>query len=110
MRIQGSASGPPARLSCHLSCNNGRHAPARAGTNCRQVQHWTLNLPERLRLHRQGRGARLITVITAAGIGFQLARTRTGDRAVERAIKRSDGATRYCPVCTLRPRHGRWNP
>jgi hypothetical protein len=83
-------------------------APARS---C--AQHyigWTLNLPERLRLHQQGRGARLVAVITAAGISFQLARIRSGDRITERAIKRCGGATRYCPVCTQTPRHGRWGP
>jgi hypothetical protein len=66
----------------------------------------TLNLPGRLRLHRQGRGARLIAV----GISFQLARIRSGDRITERAIKRCGDATRYCLICTQTPRHGRWGP
>jgi hypothetical protein len=72
-------------------------------------QHWTLDLTHRLDEHRRGRGARLIAVITAAGIGFQLARTRPGTRADERAIKRFGGAARYCPLCTPRPRPGRWH-
>lgn len=71
---------------------------------------WTTNLDARLADHRTGRGARLITVITAAGITFTLARTRPGTRADERAIKRNGGAARYCPICTPHPRNGRWEP
>jgi predicted GIY-YIG superfamily endonuclease len=71
---------------------------------------WTDNLTDRLTQHRQGRGARLLAVITAAGIGFQLARTRPGTRTEERAIKCAGGATRYCPICTPHPRQGRWTP
>lgn len=71
---------------------------------------WTTDLDARLAEHRAGRGARLITVITMAGITFTLARTRPGTRADERAIKRSGGAARYCPICTPSPRTGRWKP
>jgi hypothetical protein len=35
-----------------------------------------------------------------AGITFDLARTRPGTRADERAIKHAGGARRYCPLCT----------
>ena len=69
---------------------------------------WTDDLPTRLARHRAGHGARLITIITAAGIGFTLARTTTGDRSTERAIKNAGGARRYCLVCCPRPRTGRW--
>jgi predicted GIY-YIG superfamily endonuclease len=80
----------------------------RAYKHARHYTGWTIDLTQRLDEHRQGCGARLIAVITAAGIGFQLARTRSGHRADERAIKRFGGATRYCPLCTSRPRRGRW--
>ena len=76
--------------------------------HARHYTGWTIDLDQRLNEHRQGHGARLIAVITAAGIGFQLARTRPGGRADERAIKRFGGATRYCPLCTSRPRRGKW--
>ncbi len=76
--------------------------------HARHYVGWTTDLAQRLDEHRQGRGARLIAVITAAGIGFTLARTTTGGRADERLIKRFGGATRYCPLCTPRPRPGRW--
>jgi hypothetical protein len=50
--------------------------------------------------HLAGRGARLIEVITQAGIGFRLARTWPGvTRARERQLKRQGGASRHCPIC-----------
>ena len=80
----------------------------RARGNWRQDHQWTDDLPARLARHRQGHGARLVAVITEAGIGFTLARTVTGDRSRERAIKNAGGATRYCPVCCPQPRNGKW--
>jgi predicted GIY-YIG superfamily endonuclease len=61
---------------------------------------WTLDLPSRLVLHSQGRGARLMQVVGEQGIGWQLARIWTGTRARERSLKQR-GATRRCPVCQL---------
>ncbi len=44
--------------------------------------------------------ARLIQVITQAGIGFRLARVWPGaSKARERQLKNSGGASRYCPIC-----------
>jgi hypothetical protein len=106
MRIQGSASGTLSRLSCQLTCNKARLAPARAETNCRQIQHWTADLAARLALHEQGQGARLLAVARAAGIGWTLARTWPGSRARERQLKRQGGASRRCPLCGVRPRDG----
>jgi len=76
--------------------------------HARHYTGWTTDLIQRLTEHRQGRGARLIAVINAAGIEFQLARTCLGTRFDERAIKRFGGATRYCPLCVTQPRQGRW--
>ena len=59
-------------------------------------------------LHATGRGARLMTVIWQAGIGFILVRTCEGTRSTERAIKNAGGAARYCPLCTHRPWTGQW--
>lgn len=78
--------------------------------HARHYSGWTTDLPRRLSEHRSGRGARLITIASAAGITFTLARTRPGTRADERAIKRCGGAARYCPLCSTRPRVGRWGP
>jgi predicted GIY-YIG superfamily endonuclease len=76
--------------------------------HARHYTGWTLNLAERLHAHENGHGARLLAVARAAGIGFTLARTTTGDRRKERAIKNAGGQVRYCPLCTPTPWKGRW--
>jgi predicted GIY-YIG superfamily endonuclease len=65
---------------------------------------WTTNLADRLDDHATGHGARLLAVITQAGIGFTLARTWPGSRTRERALKRQGGAARRCPLCGITPR------
>lgn len=61
---------------------------------------WAEDLDHRVAEHQAGRGARLIEVITQAGIDFRLARTWPGvTRARERQLKRQGGASRYCPIC-----------
>jgi predicted GIY-YIG superfamily endonuclease len=65
---------------------------------------WTADLAARLAEHATGRGARLLAVVRAAGISWQLARTWPGDRTRERALKRQGGASRRCPLCGVRPR------
>jgi predicted GIY-YIG superfamily endonuclease len=65
---------------------------------------WTADLTSRLAAQAAGRGARLVEVITVAGIGFTLARTWPGDRDRERQIKRQGGLSRCCPLCGVTPR------
>jgi predicted GIY-YIG superfamily endonuclease len=65
---------------------------------------WTEDLSGRLRAHAGGNGARLITVVNQAGIGWELARTWEGTRARERQIKNQGGAAGVCPVCGVKPR------
>jgi len=67
--------------------------------NSRSVRQWTEDLTARLDAHRQGRGARLMEVIAEAGLGFVLARTWTGTRALERRLKGRGGHARLCPIC-----------
>jgi hypothetical protein len=107
--FQGSASDTPSRPSCHLSCRKARPGTSAARTNCRQVQHWTDDLLARLDRHAKGTGARLLEVITQAGIGFTLVRVCEGTRRTERAIKNAGGTPRYCPACTPRPWNGHWS-
>lgn len=76
--------------------------------HARHYTGWTTNLHTRLTDHANGRGARLLAVITEAGIGWQLARTWIGTRGTERQLKRSGGAARYCPCCGVRPRGSRF--
>ena len=65
---------------------------------------WTTDLAARLNQHATGHGARLLAVVKAAGIGWELARTWTGTRAVERRLKKQGGAARRCPLCGIHPR------
>jgi len=68
--------------------------------HARHYTGWTGNgLEQRLAEHREGHGARLMEVVRDAGIDWQLARTWTGDRNRERALKRQGGAARHCPIC-----------
>ena len=78
--------------------------------HARHYTGWTEDLLDRLDTHATGHGARLIAVITHAGIGFTLVRIREGTRRTERAIKHAGGQVRYCPACTPHPRNGRWGP
>jgi predicted GIY-YIG superfamily endonuclease len=71
--------------------------------HARHYTGWTANLDARLQAHRDGRGARLMEVITAAGITWRLARTWPGGRDRERAIKNRHEAPRLCPFCTPDP-------
>jgi predicted GIY-YIG superfamily endonuclease len=68
----------------------------------RHAKHYvgyTTNLSARLEAHSKGNGARLLEVITQAGLSFQLARTWQGTRKTERALKNQKNAPRFCPVC-----------
>ena len=79
--------------------------------HARHYTGWTGDdVLDRIERHATGRGARLMTVIHQAGIGFILARLCEGTRDTERAIKNSGGAVRYCPLCTSRPWNGHWGP
>jgi hypothetical protein len=57
------------------------------------------SLRERLERHRAGAGARLIEVITDAGITFEVARRWSGNRALERRLKNRHNAALLCPIC-----------
>jgi len=57
------------------------------------------DLDARLERHRAGNGARLMEVITDAGIGWEVARTWSGNRRLERQLKNRKHAALLCPVC-----------
>ncbi len=61
---------------------------------------WSPRLMRRLLAHLTGRGSPLVAAVVASGITVQLARTWSGDRAVERALKRRKHHRVYCPLCT----------
>jgi predicted GIY-YIG superfamily endonuclease len=76
--------------------------------HARHYVGYTENLEQRLAAHRSGNGARLIEVITVAGIDWQLARTWEGaGRDLERAIKRAGHSPRLCPICNVQGAHNR---
>jgi predicted GIY-YIG superfamily endonuclease len=73
----------------------------------RHARHYlgsTINLRRRLAEHASGRGARLIAVIQAEGIGWEVARLWPGGRARERQLKTQGGHARLCPLCGITPR------
>jgi predicted GIY-YIG superfamily endonuclease len=58
------------------------------------------DLGRRMAQHRGGNGARLMEVISAAGIDWKVVRTWAGDRSFERRLKRRKNTPRrLCPVC-----------
>ena len=67
--------------------------------HARHYTGWTADLDSRLAEHHAGRGARLLQVITQAGIKWTLARTWQGTRKRERRLKHQGGASRRCPIC-----------
>ena len=88
-----------------------------------QARHYlgsTCDLEHRLQLHRLGNGARLMEVVTAAGIEFEVCRlwrldTYEEARALERKLKKQHSGLRLCPYCTGKPvdtlvsmRQGHW--
>lgn len=57
------------------------------------------DLDARLERHASGQGARMLAVCRERGITWQLVRTWSGDRKLERWLKRKKGAAWFCPVC-----------
>lgn len=62
------------------------------------------DLDRRMERHRKCQGARLIAVITKAGIGFDVARTwPDASRDFERKLKNRKNAKMLCPICSAKP-------
>lgn len=60
----------------------------------------SLDIAARLARHRAGNGARLIEVITDAGLSFIVVRTWVGGKVKERQLKSRKNAPReLCPIC-----------
>ena len=77
---------------------------ARPYRHAKHYTGWTTDLDHRLLDHVNGHGARLLAVISQAGIGWTLARTWSGTRTRERQLKKQGGASRRCPICGITPR------
>lgn len=69
----------------------------------KHAQHYVgyaVDVEKRFAQHKSGRGARLLKVLIANGINFEIARVwPEGDRALERQIKRKRNARALCPIC-----------
>ncbi len=68
----------------------------------KRVRHYTGmtdDLAARMKEHRRGRGARLLEVVSGAGIGWQLVAVWKGGRREERACKNLKNAGLICPRC-----------
>jgi predicted GIY-YIG superfamily endonuclease len=68
-------------------------------------QHYigsTGNIEQRLKEHRQGKGARLTQVASERGINFILAWVWEGDKKKERKLKNRKNAPKLCPFCRKR--------
>lgn len=59
----------------------------------------THDVAGRIAEHINGGGARLMAVIEAAGVKWELAAVGRGTRLVERRLKLNKYARRICPVC-----------
>jgi predicted GIY-YIG superfamily endonuclease len=84
MRTQGTV---------YLICFN------RAYKHARHYLGYSENLDKRITDHLCGMGARLMEVVTQAGIEWKVSRTWPGDRKLERRLKNRHDAPRLCPIC-----------
>jgi hypothetical protein len=60
---------------------------------------WALVAADRISAHTAGHGAAIVRHVQARGIGFLVAATWPGIRALERQLKRRKHASRFCPIC-----------
>ncbi len=81
-----SASDTPARLPHYLTCTKARPRYNVPPNELAEDPAEAEDLPARLEAHGAGRGARLMEVIKAAGIGFTLARTWPGTKSARAQV------------------------
>jgi hypothetical protein len=68
--------------------------------HARHYLGWTEGVLEtRLDRHMVGNGARLVNVVTEAGIGIEVARLWSGTRDLERKLKNRKNSQKLCPIC-----------
>lgn len=68
--------------------------------HARHYMGYSENLDKRLTDHLCGMGARLMEVVTNAGIEWKVSRTWPGDRKLERQLKNRKEVPALCPVCS----------
>jgi hypothetical protein len=66
-----------------------------------QAQHyigWGAVAADRISKQTAGAGAAIVRAVQAKGIGFVVAATWPGTRALERQLKNRKHASRFCPI------------
>src|SRR5262245_12288520 len=74
----------------------------RAYKHARHYLGYSEHLDKRITDHLCGMGARLMEVVTQAGIEWRVSRTWPGDRQLERRLKNRKDSPRFCPLCDPR--------
>ena len=68
--------------------------------HARHYLGWAGDIGKRIARHQRGDGARLLEVVRAAGISWQLVRTwPDATRDVEKRLKGQHSGVRLCPIC-----------
>ena len=61
------------------------------------------SIEARMKIHRSGRGAKIMKAVVLRGIDFKIVHLWTSvDRSFERQLKKRKNASRYCPICKRR--------
>jgi predicted GIY-YIG superfamily endonuclease len=63
----------------------------------------------RIERHRSGNGSKLMRAVTLAGIPWNVVRTWSGDRNMERRLKNWKKSSQLCPVCRKGKAHAEKN-
>ena len=67
-----------------------------------QAQHYlgySEDLESRLQAHRDGNGSAIMRAVNDQSVGWELARTWSGGRELERTLKAQHNSRRFCPIC-----------
>ena len=67
--------------------------------HARHYMGWASDVHERIEQHAAGQGARLMEVVTDAGITWRVTITWQGSRFLERRLKNRKNAPGLCPRC-----------
>lgn len=94
-RPKGKSCKPPAHFTTVYLIHFNK-----AYRHARHYIGFTANLDKRITDHLCGMGARLMEVVTHAGIEWRVARAWQGDRRLERRLKRWHNASLLCPLCS----------
>jgi hypothetical protein len=73
--------------------------PANPRATAQHYIGWALVAAERISAQTAGQGAAIVRHVQASGIGFPVAATWPGTRALERQLKNRKHASRFCPIC-----------